>query len=312
MDGRSVKGFIAAKSSSWQQNDFVRNTVAGFKLMLSERVTRIYLSIILFILFMAAVGPTLAPYRYDERIRTEDGSLYTAAPPSLDHPMGTTTAGHDVFSLLLWGAQPTVAAGIIGGTMIMSIGLFIGITSGYIGGRYDDIVMRFTDLAYGVPLIPFALVLVALFGVGWLEAILVIGVILWRGPARVIRSQVLQIRERPFIQAARADGASTTRIILRHILPNVAPMAVMFMAISTGATIILMASLAFLGVIDPFRPDWGIMIRNAYNSGAVARAWWWALAPGFSIVLTVLALIMFGRGYERVTSGDRTGGEAFA
>jgi peptide/nickel transport system permease protein len=169
-----------------------------------------------------------------------------------------------------------------------------------------------TDMIYGIPLLPFALVLAALFGMGYLESIFVIGIILWRGSARVIRSQVLQIRERPFILSAKATGASNPYIIIRHILPNVAPMAVLFFALTTGATIILIAGLSFLGAANPYIPSWGVMVRNAFNSGTVGTKPWWALPPGLGISITVLSLYMFGRGYEKVASADEAGDQAIA
>lgn len=296
--------------SALRNHDFVRNFKRGFWLMISERTTRIYLVFIIFILLMGLTGPWIAPHEHNDRMRTADGELKRVESPSLAHPLGTTDQGFDVLSRLLIGARPTVIAAILGGTMIISIGLIIGLTSGYVGGRVDDVLMRLTDLVYGVPLIPFALVLIALFGVGYFKAILIIGLVLWRGSARVIRSQVLQIRERPFIQAARATGGSTPYIIIRHIFPNVAPMAVLFFALGTGFTIIIMASLSFLGVTNPFVPSWGVMVRNAFVSGRMAQAWWWSVPPGLLISFTVLSMFMFGRGYEQVASGgDEMEGE---
>lgn len=284
------------------QSDFSRNLQNALRLMLSERTTKVYLAFLLFVLFLGLFGPSLAPYGPSERLRTADGGLMETAPPSFEHPLGTTPGGYDVLSRVLVGAQPTVIAGLLGGTFLILIGLTIGMTAGYKGGWVDDILMRFTDLVYGVPLLPFALVLIALFGIGYFQAIFVIGLVIWRGSARVIRAQVLQIRERPFILSARATGGSTPYIITRHILPNVAPMTILFFALGTGYTIILIAGLAFLGVTNPFIPSWGVIIRNAYNSGLMADAWWWALPPGLLISFTVVSLFMVGRGYERVVN----------
>lgn len=314
MSIKDLPGIISGDPvESLRNNGYIENMSRGFRRMLSERTTRVYFAIISAVFTVGMLGPYIAPRPYDERQRGASGELLRTAPPSLEYPLGTTIEGYDVLSRLLYGAQPTVIAGILGGTLIISIGLSVGLTAGYIGGRVDDILMRATDIIYGVPLIPFALVLIAIFGVGFYQGILVIGLILWRGSARVIRSQVLQIRERPFVLAAQATGASTPRIILKHILPNVAPMAVLFFALGTGYTIIVIASLAFLGVTDPFLPSWGVMVRNAYSSGMVAEAWWWALPPGLMIAITVLSLFMFGRGYEQVANtGENDGDEAVA
>jgi len=155
--------------------------------------------------------------------------------------------------------------------------------------------MRITDFMFGVPLIPFAIVVIAILGSGFYMAVLVIGIILWRSSARVIRSQVLQIKEREYILSARASGASDLRIIGKHILPNIAPMVVLLLSLGIGYAILAQASLAFIGVVNPFVPSWGVILRNAYQSGVMASAWWWSITPGVLISLTVLSTFMIGR-----------------
>lgn len=290
-------------------NYVVRNVVGALSLMIEDRTTAVYFAFLVGVLVLGVIGPYIAPYEYGESLYV-DGELLRSAPPSLAHPLGTTDVGQDVLSRVLYGARPTVITGLLGGSMIIGIGMTIGVTAGYFGGWVDTVLMRFTDIIYGVPLIPFAIVLIALFGVGFIESIVVIGLLLWRGNARVLRSQVLQIKERPFVMAARSTGASDLRIILKHILPNIASMAVLFFALGVGYTIILQASLAFIGVSNPFIPSWGVMVRNAYNSGLMSTAWWWSVPPGLLIALTVLSTFMFGRGYENIAGeGDD---EAFA
>jgi len=286
------------------QDSYLFRTVGGgFKLMIRDNITLLSFLVLCFVLLLGIFGPMVAPYEPGERVRGEDGGLARAESPSFAHPLGTTHVGYDVLSRMLYGARPTVITGILGGTMIIGIGMTIGVTAGYVGGRVENILMRITDMAYGIPLIPFAIVLVTFLGVGFFSSIIVIGLILWRGNARVLRSQVLQVKERPFIKSVKAVGASDTRIILKHILPNVATMAILFFTIGVGYTIILQAGLAFLGVTNPFIPSWGIMARNAYESGFMAQYWWWSLPPGLMIAFTVLATFMFGRGYESVVSG---------
>jgi peptide/nickel transport system permease protein len=286
----------------------VRNLLGALSLMIEDKSTMAYLGFLILVLLMGLVGPSLAPYQYDETQRDENGEIIRSAPPSLDHPLGTTDRGLDVLSRIMVGARPTVITGLLGGSLIIGIGMFVGITAGYVGGVVDDVLMRITDVAYGVPLIPFAIVLVTVIGVGFIQSVVVIGLLLWRGSARVLRSQVLQIKERPFILAAEASGASKTRIVVKHILPNVATMAILFFTLGIGYSIILQAGLAFIGVSSPFVPSWGIMLRNAYNSGLMSTAWWWSITPGLLIGLTVLSTFMFGRGYERV-AGQTDEGE---
>ncbi|WP_247004151.1 ABC transporter permease [Halosolutus gelatinilyticus] len=218
----------------------------------------------------------------------------------MEHPLGTTASGEDVLSRLIYGASSTLLTGIVGGLIIVSVGLTIGTLSGYYGGKVDSLLMRATDFAYGIPIIPTAIVLVAYFGMGFWSSVLIIGLLLWRGNARVFRSQVLQIKEREHIKAAKMLGASDWYVITRHILPNMMGMVVLFLALGTGITILISAGLAFLGFMDPYIPSWGVMLRNAYSSGNMTEAWWWAIPPGAMISLTVLAVFLLGRSYERV------------
>ena len=276
----------------------VRNLVSGVRILTSDRATTVYFSFIMFVLVLAVFGPYIVPYHYSERVYGPEGDILFTAAPSMKHLLGTTGVGYDVLSRIVHGARPTVITGLISGTMIITIGMTIGIVSGYVGGRVGNVLMRFTDLMYSVPLIPFALVVVAVVGSGFYTSIVIIGAVLWRGLARVVRAQVLQIKERPYILAAKTSGASTPYIIFKHILPNVAPMGILFFALGTGYAIVIQAGLAFLGVTDPFVPSWGIMVRNAYASGLMSSAIWWTLPPGFLISMTVLSLFMLGRKLE--------------
>ena len=262
-----------------------------------DRTLQFYLGFLVFVLLLGIFGPLLAPYPYSSTLYV-NGEPAISEPPSALFPLGTTDVGQDILSRILVGARATVITGLLGGGLIITIGATIGVTAGYVGGWVENVLMRFTDVAYGIPLIPFAIVLLMFLGIGFYTSILVIGLLLWRGPARVIRSQVLQIKNQPYILAAKASGASRTRIILRHVVPNVAPMAVVFFALGVGFAILLEAGLAFLGVSNPAFPSWGMMIRNAYASGQVAQAWWWSIPPGFLITMTVLSTIMLGRIFE--------------
>ncbi len=281
-----------------------QNIKSGLGMMLEDRTTTFFFAVLVVIAVLGLVGPALAPYDHSATQYNDDGTVASIESPSMDHPLGTTFNGQDVLSLLLVGARPTVITGLLGGAIIITIGGTVGITAGYVGGTVDDVLMRITDFIYGVPLLPFAIVLVSFLGIGFIQSVVIIGLILWRGSARVIRSQVLQVKEYPFIQAARATGASRLRIIYKHIIPNVAPMAILFFAMGVGSSILIQAGLSFLGVSDPFTPSWAVMVRNAFNSGYMSIAWWWSLPPGFLIGLTVLSTFMFGRGYESLANGD--------
>ncbi|MFC7133256.1 ABC transporter permease [Salinibaculum sp. GCM10025337] len=281
-----------------RSNYFVRNLVDIFQNTLSDRITKVAFAFFIAVVLMGAFGPQIAPYNPSETQYSDSGDILRTQPPSIDHPMGTDRLGRDIFSMVLVGAQPTMLLVVVVGTMILTIGSVVGVTAGYVGGLVDEVLMRFTDFIYSVPLLPAALVLVVILESGFWTTAFIIGALIWRGMARVLRSQVLQVKERPFVMAAKSTGASTPRILLKHIFPNVAPMAILFTAIGAGYAVIIQAGLAFLGLADPSSYTWGIILRNAYQSGVIVDAWWWALFPGLLISFTVLSLFLIGRGYE--------------
>lgn len=290
---------------------YFRQLYSSLKKIFSDKSIWIYTVFLILLLITAVFGPFIAPYDPAAPMYTESGEIKQLASPSMEHPLGTTVRGNDVFSRLLVGVGPTVLVGLIGGTMIAGIGLAVGVTAGYVGGTVGNILMRVTDFVYSVPVIPSAVVIISILGIGFYSSIFVLGLLLWRSSARVIRSQVLQIKNYPFIQATKATGASDTRIIVENILPNIAPMAIFFFAWGIGYTILVQSSLAFLGITDPFVPSWGIMIRNVYDTGYIAEAWWWSIPPGLLISFTVLSTFMIGRKFEDLSNeGDNSGGVA--
>jgi len=166
----------------------------------------------------------------------------------------------------------------------------------------DDFLMRLTDVAYGVPFIPFAIVLVTLLGVGTTNIILAITSLMWRTSARVIRSQVLSLKERPFVSAAKVAGAGHFRLLYIHIAPNVFPLALLYMAFGVAWGILAEASLGFLGLGDPEAVSWGQMLFFAFRAGAIRIAWWWVVPPGLSIILVVASCYLVGRTFEVLTN----------
>ncbi|MFC6723836.1 ABC transporter permease [Halobium palmae] len=277
----------------------LRKIRSSGKLYLSDNLTVVFLLGFLFVGFLALFGQALAPYD-PNRTFMDGGQIASLQPPSVAHPLGTTAVGTDILSRLMYGAQPTLLTGFAGGTVVISLGLLIGVSAGYYGGKIDDVLMRLTDFVYSVPLIPVALVFASYFGVGTWMIVFTVGFILWRGNARIFRSQVLQIKEREHVRAAKAVGASDWHIVTRHILPSMGGMVVLFYALGIGITILITASLAFLGFAEVGVPTWGLILRNAYDSGHMVQAWWWTFSSGGAITLTVLCIYMIGRGYERV------------
>ena len=182
------------------------------------------------------------------------------------------------------------------------IGANIGLISGYYGGKLDEILMRFTDIIYGMPFLPFIIVLISLFGRSQWFVILAIVLIIWRTSARVVRAQTLALKQRQFVAAAKVRGASDLRIIYRHIMPNILPLLLLYTSFNIAWSIIAEAGTSFLGFGDPDQLSWGGMLYELWISGQSRAAWWWFTAPSASIVLLVSALVFVSRAYEEVAN----------
>lgn len=257
-----------------------------------------------FFLLLGVFGPFIAPYDPTRIHRASDGSALRLAEPSLTHPLGTTNLGRDVASQVIIGARISILVGILAAFIAVFIGVNIGLISGYFGGWVDDVLMRFTDIAYGLPFLPFVLVLVFLLGPSLWSIAIVISVLLWRSTARVIRSQVLSHKERPYVESAKAIGASDVRIMYYHILPNVIPLAFLYGSFSVAWAVIAEASISFLGFGDPSMTSWGQILFNAYSAGAIRFAWWWVVPPGVCIMLLVMSVFFIGRALEELTNPE--------
>lgn len=258
----------------------------------------------LFFMFVGIFGPMFAPHGPDDVMRNAQGDVVRWAAPSSEYLLGTTQYGRDVFSQLVLGTQMSLLVGFAAAVIAVVMGTLIGLLSGYYGGALDAVFMRITDIAYGIPFLPFLVVLVIILEPGLYMIIAGISALLWRSSARVIRSQVLTIKERPYIEAAHAIGISDRRLILRHLLPNVLPLAFLYVAFSVNIAILAEASLAFLGFGDPNSVSWGTMMFQAYKAGALRNGWWWIVFPGLMLSLIVIAVFAISRTYEQVTNPE--------
>ncbi|MFB6299949.1 MAG: ABC transporter permease [Halobacteriales archaeon] len=260
------------------------------------------LVIILFYAGLALAGPHIVPYEPDQRMYNDAGTWKTLQPPDSENILGTTSSAHDVFTNLILGARIAMFVGLLGALMVAGIGTMVGLISGYYGGWIDEILMRIVDILYGLPFIPFVIVVATVLGPSVWNVLLGVALLYWKSTARVIRSEVLTIRERPYIEAAEAAGANDFRIMFVHILPNVIPLSALYGAIAVGYSIVAQASIAFLGFGDPSIPSWGVMLQRAFVTQAFGKAWWWTFPPGISITLVVLGAYLMGRGYEEVVN----------
>ena len=222
-------------------------------------------------------------------------------PPSWEHLLGTTHGGRDVFSQLVHGTRSAVAVGLTAALFVVAIGTLLGLVSGYFGGWVDSVVMRLADIVLGLPFLPFVIVLAALTRPGTAVIVFSVAVLLWPNTARVIRAQVLTVRERSFVEAARVTGCSTWRILFVHVAPSILPLSFLYGSIAVGWAILTEASASFLGFGDPSVISWGGMLQDAYANQALGRgAYTWFIPPGVCIVLVVLAGFFVSRGYEEV------------
>lgn len=248
--------------------------------------------LVLFVL-VAALAPVIAPYGERERV----GDAFAA--PSLAHPLGLDDGGVDMLTLLIWGARISLVVGFAAAVVAMVIGGGVGVLAGYFGGKLDTLLNGLTNYVYAIPDIPLILVVAAIWGRSLTNIILIIGVIYWASIARLIRSEVRSLRERVYVKRARALGAGHARIVLRHILPQVAPLLVALTVLQMAYAIFLETSIAFLGLGDPSLTSWGKLIENAFEANAITVGAWWALVPpGVAVVIVVLACTMLGRAIE--------------
>jgi peptide/nickel transport system permease protein len=256
--------------------------------------------LILVLMAGALLAPWLAPWGPFEVAYGPGRTIHRLSPPNLTNLLGTTNQGMDVFSQLLWGARVSLTVGLLSSLGSVIIGTLIGLLAGYYGGWTDEIAMRATDVAFGMPFLPFAMVVITIATPGLGLIILLVIFFLWRTTARVIRAQVLSLRNRPFIWAARAAGASDFKILVRHVAPNVLPLSFLYVAIGVQTGVMLEAALSFLGFRDPKSLSWGTMLNDAFRAGAMRTAWWWVLPPGLSLSILVMAVFIVSRAYEEI------------
>jgi len=217
--------------------------------------------------------------------------------------LGTDSLGRDIYSQIIYGAQISLAVGLLAAFASTSIGISLGITAGYVGGVVDEALMRIADILLCLPVLPLLLGLVMLFGTSVWYLVLLIAVFGWMGLSRMIRSQVLSLKEMPFTECARAAGASKFYIMIKHMLPNVLPIALAAMVLSVPAAILTEAAISFIGLGDPSTPTWGRMLHYAVGEGGFWHlAWWWFLPPGLAITFLTLSFVFIGHAVDEVVN----------
>lgn len=251
------------------------------------------LGIVVIALGLVAAAPLVAPMDPSD----QDVAMRLLAPLSTSdrglHLLGTDALGRDIASRIVVGARVSVLIGLASVALAGTLGVLLGLASGYAGGRWDAVIMRVADVQLALPFLVLALALVAAVGPSLVNLIAVLGVTGWVLYARVVRSETLSLREREFVTAARAVGATGARIVLRHIFPNVLSATIVVATLQVARMILFEASLSFLGVgVPPPTPTWGAMISD--GRAYISVAWWVSTLPGFALFLTVLGVTLVG------------------
>lgn len=250
--------------------------------------------VIVTMVFMAVFAPLLAPYSpIDQTLRDKLLPPFWLEGGSMKYLLGTDAFGRDILSRLLYGARVSLIVATLALTAGGGVGLLIGIVAGYLGGTVESILMRLVDAAFTFPAILFALLLAVTMGQGLGTLVIAISLLLWASFARVIRGEVLALKQRDFVALAKVRGCSEPRIMLTHILPNVLSTFMVLVTLNIGVVVIAEASLSFLGAgIPPPTPSWGLMVSE--GRGRIADAWWVSLIPGLAITALVLSVNVFG------------------
>jgi len=241
------------------------------------------LVIVLSFVIVALAAAWIAPY---------NPSSFVGDPflgPSSTHIFGTDQVGRDIFSRVVYGTRISLLVGLVASAMTVGLGTFMGLVSGYLGGKIDNVLMRITDLFIILPALPLMLIMAAILGKGIQNIIIVITMVGWTATARMVRSQTMSLKERPFTEASRAVGSSDLHTIARHIVPNVFPLVFANGMIAIVDAILSEAGLSFLGFGDPSLPSWGMVLYFANTAGATVNGYWWYIVPpGLCIMLLVM------------------------
>ncbi|MBI4218636.1 MAG: ABC transporter permease [Chloroflexi bacterium] len=243
----------------------------------------------------ALAGPTLAPYPRDiGKLEDRHVPPFTRSEKTGDyHLLGTDHIGRDLFSRILYGSRISLMVVGVALTSGFCVGVTLGIVSGYFGGIVDEVITRFVDVWYSLPFLLVALILTLIFGRGLTVLMVVLALIAWTGFVRVLRGQVLVLREADYVAAAKIAGSSPIRIMFRHIFPGVVNTAIVIATLTSSGLILAEATLSFVGAgIQPPTPAWGVMVADGRDY--ISTAWWQTIMPGIAIFLVVISLNFFG------------------
>ena len=264
-----------------------------------DRVAVLGLVVLIGFALMALLAPVLADESALRAVNALDNPTW--ARPSREFVLGADHLGRSVAVQFIYGSRVSLFVGLMATILTIAIGSIVGVVAGFFGRWVDSVLMRITDWFLVIPFLPLAIVLAAVLGRNLWNIIFVIGITSWPSTARIVRSQVLSVKQRLYLDRARALGSSRRQIVRRHILPNVAPLILASATLAVPISILTETTLAFLGLGDPTQASWGKSLEESFRAGAISRgAWWYYLPAGLGIVAVVLAFTLFGRALEEI------------
>ncbi len=294
---------------------YIKNIKKTWGIFRTNRIGMAGLCILCVFIFMALFAPWITTVPDPTNQSNFDSNDFDIGwvnpnPPSFDpsptemaliHPLGTDHLGRDIYSLTVYGARPSLYVGFMATLISVVLGTAVGLTAGYFGKAADEVLMRTTDFFLVLPWFPLMIVLMTVLGQEFIWIIVVIGITSWPSTARIVRSQVLTVKERQFVERARAVGSGDGHIITKHIMPNVMPLIFANTVLLISLAIFSEAFLSFFGLGAKNVVSWGTMLEGAYNFGAFdTNAWWWIAFPGMAIVLMVLGFSLIGYALDDV------------
>jgi len=298
-----INGYITFVSEVTREKSrlLVKRSIGLTRELMKNKMGAAGIIILVFFGLLAILGPTLAPYKIDA---TQEGPFAMLQKPSSDHWMGTSSTGFDIFSELLYGARISIIVGVFSAIIASILGAVIGLYSGFVGGWKDEVIMRINDVILSIPWLVLMILVAAMLGEITLSAIiLIIGLTGWSGTARLVRAQVMSLRERQYVERARAIGSGDWHIISKHILPNSFPLVFANTILTVAVSILAEATLSFLKMRPMGTVTWGTMLSYASEASAFhVGLHWWIVAPGLCIVSLVLGFTLLGHALDEITN----------
>jgi peptide/nickel transport system permease protein len=290
---------VVARNPAWARRRTALRAIA--RELWASRPGRYGLLLLLVFVVLALAAPLVADRSGLDTAIARANDVPQWANPSEHPPLGTDYLRRSVWAQFVWGSRISLFVGLAATVITIALGSVIGVVSGFVGGRLDSLLMRVTEWFLVIPFLPLAIVLASVLGRSIWNIIFVIGVTSWPSTARLVRAQVLTVKQRLFVDRARSLGATRTHIVLRHIMPNVSGLILANATLAVPISILTETTLSFLGLGDPRQPSWGKTLVEAFENGAITlRAWWYFVPAGVGILLVVLAFTLIGQTLEQI------------